>query len=67
VSAETKTEPAWTRIRLAGLNRLLTAPPALRWQWETDVVDGRKRLLLRTPRGVVWRFRLNRGAWVRKI
>jgi len=60
-------QSVWQRIRLAGLNRLVNAPLPLRWRWETVVQDGRKKLLLRTPRGVRWQFRLQRGAWVRRL
>lgn len=57
----------WTRIRMAGLTRLVNAPLAQRWQWESVMEDGRKRPVLRSPRGTRWRFKLNRGAWLQRM
>jgi hypothetical protein len=42
----------------------VNAPLPLRWRWEEDPAS--KGLLLRSPRGVRWQFRLRRGAWLRR-
>ena len=55
----------WIRIKLAGVNRLVTPPG--RWRWETDTAHGRKRLLLRSPHGALWHFKLNGGSWLRRV
>jgi len=53
----------WRRIRLARLAWLITQRG---WRWEKTVKAGRPCLMVVSPRGVKWRFRLQRGAWIRK-
>lgn len=57
----------WIKIRLPGLVRLVNAPLPLRWRWATELHHGRKRMVLVSPRGSRWAFRLNRGAWLQRL
>lgn len=41
--------------------------PARRWVLQGGAVAGRKVLVLVSPRGRRMQFRLNRGAWVRRM
>lgn len=54
----------WIKIKLPLLNRLLRERG---WGWERRVLEGRARLCVRAPRGVLWEFKLNRGAYLRRV
>jgi hypothetical protein len=53
----------WIRVRLNKLNPLLERG----WVWKTVPLRRRPRVALVSPRGVVWEFKLYRGAWLRRV
>ena len=66
-SATTCPSEPWIRIRLKGLTQLVNAPPPRRWRWTTERQVGARRMVLVSPRGQRWAFRLNRGAWLQRL
>lgn len=57
-------EREWVKIRFAGVVRLTQeVPRRLRWKWKKGAGP---KLMLVSNRGVVWEFRLRKGAWIRK-
>lgn len=57
----------WRKIRFEAVVRLTRdVPRRLRWRWRKVRVRGRTSLALVSPRGAVWDFKLNGGAWVRR-
>lgn len=57
----------WQRIRFPILAELLHhKKERLRWKWLCEERNGRKHLLIVSPRGVRWDFKLNGGAWIRR-
>lgn len=58
----------WIRAKLRRLAWLCyDAPLRLRWTWLKQEKNGRARLCLVSPRGVIWEFKLSGGAWLSKI
>ena len=66
-SATTCPSEPWIRISLKGLTQLVNAPPPRRWRWTTERQVGARRMVLVSPRGQRWAFRLNRGAWLQRL
>lgn len=61
-------ENGWRRLHLPALVRLTQHGDLWRrWVWREIEQDGRKALALVAPSGRVWRFKLNRGAWLKEI
>ena len=57
----------WRKVRMVRLCRLLNeVRPELKWQWRVAEKNGRKQLLVVSPRGVEWEFRLHKGAFLRR-
>jgi len=53
----------WVRVRLNKLSPLLNRG----WVWKTLPLRRRERIVLVSPRGVVWEFKLHHGAWLRRV
>ena len=61
----------WQKMRLVKMAWLLNhAPERIRWRFrkKSAATDAQRatRLQLVSPRGVVWDFKLNGGAWIKK-
>jgi len=56
-------EQPWIRLRLDRITPLLDRG----WAWASMPIHGRPRLTLVSPRGVIWQFKLGRGAWIRRL
>lgn len=54
----------WSKIKFPVLAGLIDHDG---WQWQTVVVAKKKRLRVVNPRGVVFDFRLHRGAFLRRV
>lgn len=64
---EEKTAP-WRPIRFWAVVRLTDHPdPGCRWRWRKHSRKKKAVLQLVSPRGVAWDFRLNGGAWIRRM
>lgn len=61
--AHERRQPPWIRIRLKRLPRLL----ARGWVWSSLPLEGRQCLVLKSPRGAIWQFKLGSGAWLRRV
>jgi hypothetical protein len=61
-------ETNWHRVRLPTIARRVSPEmaPDRRWAW-CEREPGVKRLRLRSPKGRIYEFAMNRGAWVRKV
>ena len=57
----------WVRISFRDVARLVHERPEGRaWSWRRGTVQGRPRLQLVNPFGVVFDFRMARGTWLRR-
>jgi hypothetical protein len=62
-----KREERWIKIRFASLVRLTDEQRQARWVWcriALDRAGKRQALGLRSPHGVTWRLKGQRGWWV---
>jgi len=62
-----KDKVPWRKFKWRSLIRLTDEARPARWCWRRDKVQGRPALLLVSPRGPRWQFKLNGGAWIRRI
>ncbi len=61
-------DASWHRVRLPTIARRVSPemPASRRWAW-CERMEGVTRLRLRSPRGRIYEFAMNRGAWMRRI
>jgi hypothetical protein len=64
MAADLKKPKSWIKVKLFGITNLTElCPPKLRWQW----CRRSSHLALRSPRGVLWQFKLHRGCWLKRL
>jgi len=59
----TPTAQRWVRLKLKRLPALMERG----WVWTALPLRRRQRLVLVSPRGTYWEFKLHHGAWVRRV
>ena len=61
-------DEGWERIRFADVVAATEmGPKRERWRWERQRKNGRTLLFLRKPDGSMWQFKLQGGAWLRRM
>ncbi len=58
----------WRKVKPTGFYWLtVEAPLELRWRWRKWKWQGRNKLLLQSPRGALWLFKMVGGIYLRPL
>jgi hypothetical protein len=68
LAAEADQDEGWERRSMEEIIVLTElGPEESRWRWGRMSVGGRVFMILTEPDGTKWRFRLQRGVWVKRL